>query len=183
MLSILTALCGPEIFYQDNAPNTSTHPMCVWQLLNGLCLVLLLRKWTWHHSSIRSTASHLIFTFSLRLSLHHPSCTFSSPSVSFFFLWFFFSPLCSVLVLCSKRIIFSLSCSLFISTALWLLSNHTFSSVFHLFLSPICFISYSLALSVLLLFYQSSPSFSAAPFFFWYLSFKHPPFPRTSIHL
>lgn len=29
MLSILTALCGPEIFYQDNAPNTSTHPVCV----------------------------------------------------------------------------------------------------------------------------------------------------------
>lgn len=48
-----------------NTPNASSRRVsprcvCVWQILNGLCLVLLLRKWTWHYSSITTAIPPLI---------------------------------------------------------------------------------------------------------------------------
>lgn len=67
MLSILSALCGSQIFYQKIQLTPRTLPVgvclqgaCVWQILNGLCLVLLLRKWTWHYSSITTAIPPLI---------------------------------------------------------------------------------------------------------------------------
>lgn len=66
---------------------------CVCILLNGLCLVLLLRKWTWHRSSIRSTIPLLILSLPPRprLSFRLP-CSSSIHRFSFFISQFFLLP-------------------------------------------------------------------------------------------
>lgn len=191
MLSILTGLCGSKIFYQKMHLTPWTLPVgvrlggvCVWQLLNGLCLILLPRKWTWHYSSI-TTIPPLISLFLLSLppfSLCHPSCCTFSSLWLFLFMSPLYSPLCVfdliylfcctsffpcfLFFLCSATFnfvcvqyvpYFLISLPFFVSR----LSSHFYSKLQHFLFSAsaslpsICFISYSLTVSLSLCFYQS----------------------------
>lgn len=174
MLSILSALCGSQIFYQKIQLTPRTLPVgvclqgaCVWQILNGLCLVLLLRKWTWHYSSITTAIPPLISPLfsslpplSLRLSPSPGLLSFSLPSACpSFFLAF------SNLLLSSSFCLFDLnslpdmphspSVSFFFSS--WFYPTLLAYSTFHIFSFPFTVFSPRVYRSPLLSIFKSAP--------------------------
>lgn len=173
-----------------NTPNASSRRVsprcvCVWQILNGLCLVLLLRKWTWHYSSITTAIPPLISPLfsslpplSLRLSVTPISSVFLFPPPALLSFWpfqIFFCLLpsvCSISILCRICLILPLCLSSFHHDSTQL-SLRTVRSIFSHF--PLLFF---LPASIALLFCQSSnlllSIITLCTILILYLSFKQP---------
>lgn len=172
-----------------NTPNASSRRVsprcvCVWQILNGLCLVLLLRKWTWHYSSITTAIPPLISPLfsslpplSLRLSPSPRSPQFfSSLRLPFFLSGLFKSSF--VFFLLSVRSQFfagyaSFSLCVFLLFIMILPNSPCVHSIFSHF--PLLFF---LPASIALLFCQSSnlllSIITLCTILLLYLSFKQP---------
>lgn len=166
-----------------NTPNASSRRVsprcvCVWQILNGLCLVLLLRKWTWHYSSITTAIPPLISPLfsslpplSLRLSPSPRSPQFfSSLRLPFFLSGLFKSSF--VFFLLSVRSQFfagyaSFSLCVFLLFIMILPNSPCVQYVPYFLISLYCFFSPRLSLSSSVnLQICSFPSLLFAPFFF-----------------
>lgn len=171
----------------------SPRCVCVWQILNGLCLVLLLRKWTWHYSSITTAIPPLIsplFSSLPPLSLHLSpvSSAFFSPPPALLSFWpfqIFFCLLpsvCSISILCRICLILPLSLSpfhhVFYPTLLAYSTFHIFSFPFTFFAPPPSLHLYSKLQHFLL-----PPVFSPRIYRSPLLSiFKSAPFHHYSLH-
>lgn len=166
-----------------NTPNASSRRVsprcvCVWQILNGLCLVLLLRKWTWHYSSITTAIPPLISPLfsslpplSLRLSPSPRSPQFfSSLRLPFFLSGLFKSSF--VFFLLSVRSQFfagyaSFSLCVFLLFIMILPNSPCVQYIPYFLISLYCFFSPRLSLSSSVnLQICSFPSLLFAPFFF-----------------
>lgn len=174
-----------------NTPNASSRRVsprcvCVWQILNGLCLVLLLRKWTWHYSSITTAIPPLISPLfsslpplSLRLSPSPRSPQFfSSLRLPFFLSGLFKSSF--VFFLLSVRSQFfagyaSFSLCVFLLFIMILPNSPCVQYIPYFLISLYCFF---LPASIALLFCQSSnlllSIITLCTILLLYLSFKQP---------